>query len=205
MNFFSEKAKNHGIMSLSYILIRLFDPPGLKRRIISIFRILILPEKKKRGGGRPMTKPPDNFSAVNKLLTSRGATDKQLSKYFGISEPTLNMWKKVYPQFFKSLQIGKQLADAEVEASLYQKALGYTYPEEKIFYDNKTGQVKKVLTFKHVPPSNAAIIFWLKNRQPEKWRDVYNHEGNPDKPIEINISTDELREMRKNVIEIDDC
>ena len=31
--------------------------------------------------------------------------------------------------------------------------------------------VTKVQTIKHYPPSETAMIFWLKNRDPENWRD----------------------------------
>lgn len=61
------------------------------------------------------------------------------------------------------------LTDAlEVEA-LYQKATGYQHPEDDIRIIN--GEVVKTQTVRHYPPDTAACIFWLKNRQPEKWQD----------------------------------
>jgi hypothetical protein len=43
---------------------------------------------------------------------------------------------------------------------------------------------------KHYPPDVTACIFWLKNRQPEKWRDVHRHEVKDITPLK---SSDELR------------
>ena len=55
------------------------------------------------------------------------------------------------------------------------KRQGYEYEEEKkiIEYD-KDGNVKPVKiekTKKHVPPDVTAQIFWLKNRQRDRWQD----------------------------------
>ncbi len=33
-----------------------------------------------------------------------------------------------------------------------------------------------VPTIKHYPPDTTACIFWLKNRQRDKWRDRLDHE-----------------------------
>lgn len=59
--------------------------------------------------------------------------------------------------------------------SLYQRAVGYEYEEEKriVEYD-KEGNIKPVKvekTKKHVPPDVGAQCFWLKNRQRSMWQD----------------------------------
>jgi hypothetical protein len=40
----------------------------------------------------------------------------------------------------------------------------------KIFRD-KNGNVTKVPSVEHVPPDVTACIFWMKNRDPQHWRD----------------------------------
>ena len=40
---------------------------------------------------------------------------------------------------------------------------------EKIFCSR--GKVIRVETVEHYPPDTTAMIFWLKNRQPDRWRD----------------------------------
>ena len=64
----------------------------------------------------------------------------------------------------------KPVADARVERSLFERATGYTFESVKIFC-NKDGEVTEVPVLEHVPPDPTSMIFWLKNRNPNKWRD----------------------------------
>jgi hypothetical protein len=48
----------------------------------------------------------------------------------------------------------------------------HSYDAVKIFCD-RNGNVTKVLYVEHVPPDVTACIFWLKNRDPAHWRDVW--------------------------------
>ena len=99
-----------------------------------------------------------------------GATDKQLADFFGVTEQAINIWKTKYPSFFESLKRGKQQADAEVAKSLYRNALGYEHQEEQVFVD-RMGNEHIVTVTKRYAPNPTSCIFWLKNRQPERWRD----------------------------------
>ena len=71
-------------------------------------------------------------------------------------------WKKQHPSFFQSLNDGKHFADAEVAASLYQRALGYSHKEQRVF--NESGKPTIVEVVKEYPPDTAAAFIWLKNR-----------------------------------------
>ena len=102
-------------------------------------------------------------------LCKLGATDKQLSDFFEVSEVTLNAWKQKHPKFLKSLKVSKAELDNQVERSLFQRAMGYSHPEDKIF--NNNGVELVVPTTKHYAPDTTACIFWLKNRKKEEWRD----------------------------------
>lgn len=110
-----------------------------------------------------------------------GLTDKQIAHNIGISEQTLNVWKKKYPSFSESLKKGKEVVDRQVENALLKRALGYSYKEvtKQLCENAETGQmemkVTKVVT-KEVMPDTTAQIFWLKNRKPEQWRDKQNIE-----------------------------
>ena len=129
------------------------------------------PKKTKRG--RPSLKTPDR---VNKLLdlASKGMTDRQLSKTVGITPQCLNNWKKRDFEFFVSLNERKGQADKMVEASLLSRATGYDYTEEASTKDNGIVALQK-----HAPPDPTSMIFWLKNRQPKKWRDKVEVDGPP--------------------------
>ena len=114
-----------------------------------------------------------------------GLTDRDIAHNIGISEQTLNVWKKQFPLISESLKTGKQVADIRVVNALYQRALGYEYEEVITEIRNVSGKdadkhIKK--TKKVVPPDVTAQIFWLKNRMPKHFRDkvVYEPEGQDD-------------------------
>ncbi|EMO5719088.1 terminase [Enterobacter cloacae subsp. cloacae] len=111
----------------------------------------------------------DEFAVMAEKLALLGLTDTQTAFALGVSERTLNRWKKQYPGFCQSLKNGKALADAKVAHALYRKATGYTYQLEEI--RNVNGRLSAVPVTRHQPPDTTACIFWLKNRQPELWRD----------------------------------
>jgi hypothetical protein len=72
--------------------------------------------------------------------------------------------------------VGKKEANNRVERSLYQKANGYSYDAVKIFMP--AGAKKPIYApyVEHVPPSDVAAIFWMKNRDPANWRDAWQVE-----------------------------
>ena len=99
-----------------------------------------------------------------------GATDDELADFFGVSKQTLNKWKKDYPEFLDSLKRGKDIADSNVASKLYNRAIGYDFEETHTVCKNGLVVGEKHIK-KHQPADTTAAIFWLKNRQPEKWRD----------------------------------
>lgn len=107
-------------------------------------------------------------------LCRLGATDEELADFFEISKQTLYNWQKAHSEFLDSIKRGKLLADAEVADKLFHRATGYEHPEDDIRSVN--GEIVITPTIKHYPPDTAAAIFWLKNRQPAKWRDKQESE-----------------------------
>jgi hypothetical protein len=136
---------------------------------------------KKRG--RPNTYNPKYNAQVTKLCLL-GATDAELARFFEVSETTIHTWKKDYPEFVEALKKGKEQADAQVSKSLYQRAIGYSHKEEKIFCQE--GEIIRAETIKHYPPEVIACIFWLKNRRPDLWRD---------KPRENQTDAEEIKRV----------
>lgn len=103
-----------------------------------------------------------------------GLIDKQIAHNIGVTEQTLNNWKKKYPSLFESLKRGKEVIDRQVENALLKRALGYEYEEVKMIVEkDENGNEKKrqEKVIKKVIPDTTAQIFWLKNRKPEQWRD----------------------------------
>lgn len=97
-------------------------------------------------------------------LASLGLTDEEIAVILGISPRTLNYWKK-HPEFLQALKRGKLKADFQVTKKLYENAMN---------------------------GDNTAIIFWLKNRRPDLWRDRAQVElsgqvGTPDNKLIVEV------------------
>lgn len=137
--------------------------------------------------GRPSKIEKIDLSKVE-FLAENGYTDDQLADMFCVTFQTINNWKKLYPQFFESLKKGKLIADSKVEVSLYQRACGYSHPDVHIS-TTKLGNVILTPIIKHYPPDPTSMIFWLKNRKPNEWRDKVDHElgGKDGGPVVVKI------------------
>lgn len=148
--------------------------------------------KNRVGAGRPTSYRTEYAEQARKFCLL-GATDKRLAELFEVSEVTLNAWKKEHPEFLKSLKEGKELADANVASSLYHRALGYSHAEDDIRALN--GEIVITPTIKHYPPDTAAATLWLKNRQPQVWRDKVDAElsGPNGGPIQHRVALEFVR------------
>jgi len=123
-----------------------------------------------------------------------GAIDEDVAKKLGIAKVTLWRYISIHEELAKVVNRGKDIADAEVEAALYRRAVGFEYVEETVKTRPAPGEngaeivVERKTTTKTVLPDTTAGIFWLKNRQPERWRDVQKHDHGGKLTVEV-IST----------------
>lgn len=144
-------------------------------------------EKKKRGRKSEYQK---EYADQALKLCLLGAIDKELAEFFSVSVQTLNKWKKDYPEFLESLKKGKNIADANVASRLYNRAIGYSCKATK--FATSEGRITDSKEYiEHYPPDTTATIFWLKNRQPEKWRDKKEVYTNVNLGDELESLTDE--------------
>jgi len=123
--------------------------------------------KGNKGGGRPSAYKPE-YVELAKNYCEQGATDEDLARYFHVTERTINTWKGKYIEFNSALKENKPKADNVVERSLFEKATGYSHPA--VHVSNYKGEITVTPFIKHYPPDTTAMIYWLKNRQPNKWR-----------------------------------
>ena len=152
--------------------------------------------------GRP-SKYDDKYNEQAYKLCLLGATDKELADFFQIDEATFYRWKNDYPQFCDSLTRGKMVADADVAKSLYQRAKGYEHKETiTATFQGKITDTMDVI--KHYPPDTPAATLWLKNRQPNKWRDKVETEitGLNGGPIELSNVTNLHDDDLKRIVDI---
>jgi len=120
------------------------------------------------------------------LMAKFGLTDRQMSEVLDIDVSTINIWKKNNPDFFDELKANKMSADEKVEQSLYLKARGYKCKDTQFAsHEGKITDQREYVKF--YPPDTTACIFWLKNRQPEKWRDKTEVSNNISGSLSVEI------------------
>lgn len=148
-------------------------------------------EKKKNPVGRPKTTVKQRIENISFdydkvfALVENGCTDVELAKYLGVSIRTIHAWKEESEEFSALLKNAKEIADYNVERSLYKRALGFTHKD--LFIAQYKGMIVKEEILKYYPPSEVAMIFWLKNRQPAKWREKIEEMVNAESPKTITI------------------
>jgi hypothetical protein len=132
-------------------------------------------EPKHFGRGRPTKYKPEHVQFA-KSLARLGATDAGLADAFQVRISTIRLWMNIYPEFSEAIRVGKDAANKRVERSLYERANGYSYDAVKVFMPAGSKQPVIVHYTEHCPPDVGAAFIWLKNRDPDRWRDVQNVE-----------------------------
>ncbi|MFW6120259.1 MAG: hypothetical protein ACOC80_05090 [Petrotogales bacterium] len=135
-------------------------------------------------------------------LALLGLTNEEISVAFGVHPRTINRWMEYHPEFAKAIRLGREEADSKVAECLYKKAVGYKKKEIYIAL-SKDGEIVEHEYEKEMVPDTTAQIFWLKNRQKEKWADVWKmeHTGHIDMAAQKNqlddLSDEELEILKK--------
>ena len=134
-----------------------------------------------------------------------GLTDEQIAQNMGVAYSTFRTWRDKYSALSAVLKKNKDVADRQVENSLFERALGGTHEVRKTFkvkekyYDDhgKLCEKEKLVQATdevYIPGDTTAQIFWLKNRKPEKWRDKQEDEDR----TAIDKLDGILKELREN-------
>jgi len=95
--------------------------------------------------GRPEKKITDEIIAKSEEMAARGLTMDQIALCLGMGTRTLYEKKAKYPQLAQAIKAGQAKGIAEVTNNLYEQS--------------KAGNV-------------TATIFYLKNRDPDRWLDT---------------------------------
>lgn len=155
---------------------------------------------KKNVGGRPSTYKPE-YAKMAAAHCKLGATDADLATLFGVTTQCIWLWTSKHPEFGVAARSEKAVFDHKIERSLAQRALGYSVDTEEVKV-LATGKVLRIPVRKHYPPDTVACIFWLKNRQPEQWRDVQRHEHSGRVDLDKTTAEQLLIEIRKEALEL---
>ena len=136
-------------------------------------------------------------------LARIGLTLFQICVAFGIHEDTLKRWFDRHPELREGYEKGRNIHDHGVQDALLQRAMGFEYWEEKEFegvdvfgrpYKYTTRTKKKVLG------DTTAQIFWLKNRHPDEWRDVYKQEVRTQVDIKNTLKLENLTDEERKLV-----
>jgi hypothetical protein len=104
--------------------------------------------KRQRGGRPSLFDPGEDRASIIELakeMSLGGATHEEIWKEIGVDERTFYRWYNLNEEFRGAVKIGGREADERVKNTLFRRAVN--------------GE------------SDTAIIFWLKNRDPNNWRD----------------------------------
>ena len=124
--------------------------------------------------GRPDQYQPD-YARQAMAHCKLGATDSDLANLFECSIGTIHNWLVKHKEFSEAVKTGMmEYFSPRVARSLAQRAIGYAIDVEEVKI-TKDGDEIRYTVRKHYPPDVTACIFWLKNRDPENWRDVQEH------------------------------
>jgi len=125
-----------------------------------------------------------------------------IAEKIGIGRQRLYTWFKRFPEIKQAVKEGRRKELVDQEEALKKSGLGYTVTLKKpmkLREEKQKAGEGKIVTERiqyveeevYYPPNVAALIFYLKNRDPEHWRD---------KPKEVEIANDDpLIEMFKRL------
>lgn len=108
-------------------------------------------------------------------------------EFIGVSKTGFWGWYRQSEDLRKACAVSKDITDAHVEDALYKRACGYNYTEDtwELVEGNLvlTKQIQK-----HIPPDVKAIMAWLYNRLPNRWRAIQE-------PLEATQYTETVRNI----------
>jgi len=118
----------------------------------------------------------NTFPLLAERYAREGLNDKQIALKLGIAESTYYKFKILHIEFKEAIKRGKAPVDIKVENALLKRALGFEYEEKTTEVRiSENGEAKPAIVKtvkKTIIPDVGAIAFWLKNRRPEKWREL---------------------------------
>lgn len=116
-----------------------------------------------------------------KRWAEQGATQKEIANKLKLGQSTFKKYlalgesgQEPYVDLSSCFAQACAVADSDVEAAMFKRATGYSYNEDTyttvIDKKGKEHQVLSKRVVKHMPPDPTSAMFWLTNRQPDKWK-----------------------------------
>lgn len=172
--------------------------PKLRRLVRSAAQV-VLDNLEARQQGREINYHP-GFCHIAERACIISSTNVDLAEMFGASTTAITFWQNKYPDFARAVAAGKARADEQVEKSLAHRANGYSYEEEVLITvagpRGSGSSVERHKVKKHFPPDPTSMIFFLKNRKPQDWRERQPDgadSGDPPAPVSVTINFKDAR------------
>ena len=157
-------------------------------------------------GGPPKLYVAQDVDPAVEQMAREGLTNDQIASELGIHRRTLYTWLPQYESLAMALQRGRADIDQTVVLSLLKRSLGFEVDEEQTTTEDKLDKegnvhtlTKTVKTKRFIPPSDSAIIFFLKNRLPNEFRDRRELDITNDQPkvtlfnLLANLTVDDVK------------
>lgn len=151
----------------------------------------VKPEDRKPMGRKALLTP--KHLPLIKAAYEQGMTDGEVAALLRVSMDTIQRYRQRDPDLCGTIKVAKQIADDRVERSLYERAVGYSHPDAKIF-DHGPGKAPLIVdTIRYYPPDTAAAFIWLKNRRAHEWRDHHevDHTITQHTRVELELMSDD--------------
>jgi hypothetical protein len=122
-----------------------------------------------KGKYREWLKPENLLRITN--WAANGLTYAEMAQSMGIGERTLYEWIDKYPQISQAIKEGLSLSCQAVENALFRRASGQCVVTETTECTNANGEVTTKVVTRKLPPDTGALVFFLKNRMPDRYAD----------------------------------
>lgn len=120
---------------------------------------------------------PENLERITNWAAN-GLTYAEMAKNMQVHPYTLQRWMEAHCEICEAIKRGRMLAVEVVENALFKRATGMVLEDTVEEFkgelrDGKpaNGTVLKRTTKRSVPPDTGALIFYLKNRMPDRYSD----------------------------------
>lgn len=97
-----------------------------------------------------------------KKLALLGLSKRQIARVLSLSEKTFRTWFDNIKEIREAYEFGTFKADSMVAAAMFERAVGFSVPEEKVIVVN--GNIVREVINKYYPPDVAAQEKWLSRR-----------------------------------------
>lgn len=146
---------------------------------------------------------PD-FLATVYQLARRGAQYADIAAALQVSEGAVKKWAAEDDEFVAAYKRGKDEFDSgEVESALLKAARGYEYEETDVKSvvlvrgkgEDKITVPAEEVTVKHkkMAPNVGAIVFWLTNRQRDRWQNTRYEK----KDVNVKVEAGEVFDLQE--------